>query len=227
MPPIARSSVADLVFAELRDAILMGRYEPGDRLPPQRELARELSVNMVSVREALKRLEQLRLVEVRHGDATRVLDWRTSGGLEALASLGAMDQAIASDLFEARRLLLTEAARLAADRRTDEQAARLAELAEAVANARDDEMALVADWAFMATLVDASGNLVFKLIMNSVRAVYLPSADSFVGMLGDPDLYLEVARAVEAGDANSAADATALLAAEQEHQLFGPNADER
>jgi hypothetical protein len=63
--------------------------------------------------------------------------------------------------------------------------------------------------------------------MNSVRAVYLPSADSFVGMLGDPDLYLEVARAVEAGDANSAADATALLAAEQEHQLFGPNADER
>src|SRR5438067_3426093 len=86
--PLSRTSVPDQVFAQLREAILLGRYRPGERLPPQRALAAELEVNMASVREALKRLEQLRLVEVRHGDATRVLDWRRSGGREARAPGG-------------------------------------------------------------------------------------------------------------------------------------------
>jgi DNA-binding FadR family transcriptional regulator len=220
MPPIARASVPDLVFAELRDAILSGRYAPGDRLPPQRVLAKELEVNMASVREALKRLEQLRLVAVRHGDATRVLDWRRSGGLEALASLGTMDAEIAASLFEARRLLLTEAARLAAERRTDEQAAQLAELARAIGTAPDEKMAIVADWAFMATLIDASDNLVFRLIMNSVREVYLPSAGAFADMLGDAELYAEAAQAIEDRDPDAAAAATAALASEQERRLF-------
>src|SRR5258707_14852568 len=89
--PIARVSVPDLVFAQLRDLILGGSYAPGERLPTRRTLAAVLGVNMASVREALKRLEQLRLVEVRHGDATRVRNWRRDGGLEALAVLGAGD----------------------------------------------------------------------------------------------------------------------------------------
>src|SRR4029077_5662269 len=122
---IPRMSVPDHVFAQLREAILGGRYRPGERLPSQRALAADLNVNMASVREALWRLEQLRLVEVRHGEATRVLDWRRSGGLEALVLRGSADEALMSDLFEARRLLLVEAARLAAERRSDEQAASL------------------------------------------------------------------------------------------------------
>ena len=47
---------------------------------------------------------------MRHGDGTRVLDWRLSGGLEALAVLGSMDASTIGALFEARRLLLVEAA---------------------------------------------------------------------------------------------------------------------
>src|SRR6476660_2284630 len=123
--PVSRLSVPDQVFEQLREAILSGVYGPGERLPPQRALAAELEVNMASVREALKRLAQLRLVEVRHGDATRVLDWRRSGGLEALALHAGADDQLLGDLFEARRLLLVEAARLAAARRSDEQAAEL------------------------------------------------------------------------------------------------------
>ena len=61
-----------------------GRYAPGERLPTQRALAAELGVNMASVREGIKRLEQLQLVEVRHGDAMRVRDWRAHGGLDVL-----------------------------------------------------------------------------------------------------------------------------------------------
>jgi DNA-binding FadR family transcriptional regulator len=223
MPPVQRASVPDLVFAELRDAILSGRYEPGEKLPTQRTLAAELEVNMASVREALKRLEQLRLVEVRHGDATRVLDWRVSGGLETLALLGTLDPAVIAPLFEARRLLLAQAARLAAVRRTDEQAEGLRELAGAVAAAADEGTALLADWGFMAAIVEAAGNLLFQLIMNSVRQLYLPNAAAFAAVVSEREqlipLYASAAAAIEAGDADRAGEAIAALAAAQEERM--------
>ena len=82
---IQRSLVSDQVFRVLCEEVLSGRYEPGEKLPTQRALAADLGVNMASVREAVKRLEQLRLVEVRHGDAMRVRDWRADGGLDVIA----------------------------------------------------------------------------------------------------------------------------------------------
>jgi GntR family transcriptional regulator, transcriptional repressor for pyruvate dehydrogenase complex len=222
--PVVRSSVPDLVFEELRDAICAGRYAPGERLPTQRTLAAEFGVNLAAVREALGRLEQLRLVEVRHGDATRVLDWRRSGGLEALAQLGgAHDEAIIAPLFEARRLLLIESARLAAERRTDEQAALLISLAEAVAVAQDDQGALLADWAFMSAVIETAGNLVFQLIMNSVRELYLPHAARFAAVVSAREelspLYARVATAIRAGEPAKAARVIGSLAAAQEARM--------
>jgi GntR family transcriptional regulator, transcriptional repressor for pyruvate dehydrogenase complex len=217
--PIPRASVPDHVFAQLREAIVLGRYLPGERLPPQRALAAELEVNMASAREALKRLEQLRLVEVRHGDGTRVLDWRRSGCLEALVLRGGIDEPFVRDLFEARRLLLVEAARLAAVRRSDEQARSLRELADAVAAAGDDGARLRADWAFMAGLVESAGNLVFQLIMNSVRELYLERAEAFTALVAEggslTGLYARAAAAVQAADPEAAATAIDTLAAAQ------------
>jgi GntR family transcriptional regulator, transcriptional repressor for pyruvate dehydrogenase complex len=220
LDPIVHRSVPDDVFDRLREAIMSGRYRPGDRLPSQRALAADLGVNMASVREALGRLEQLRLLEVRHGSATRVLDWRRSGGLEAPAFEHAAAEPLLGDLFEARRLLLGEAARLAAGRRSDAQAATLIDLAEAAAAAADSQTLLLADWAFMAALVEAAGNLVFQLIMNSVRELYLPRVEAFAELVSDArelaPLYLQAARAVQAGDDEQAAAAIARLAALQE-----------
>jgi GntR family transcriptional regulator, transcriptional repressor for pyruvate dehydrogenase complex len=218
--PLVRASVPDLVFAELCQAILGGRYRPGERLPTQRTLAAELKVNMSSIREALGRLEQLRLVETRHGDATRVLDWRRSGGLEALALLGSGDPDVVASLFEARRLLLREAARLAAARRSREQATTLGELAAAIRKAPDDSAALRADWEFMSQVVEAAGNLVFQLIMNSVRELYMPRAEAFVHIVADRQqlapLYARAARAIGERDGGAAAEAIEALAGAQQ-----------
>jgi DNA-binding FadR family transcriptional regulator len=175
---------------------------------------------MASVREALGRLEQLRLVEVRHGSATRVLDWRRSGGLESLALDRSAGESLLGDLFEARRLLLVEAARLAAVRRSDAQAADLVELAGVLADVADSQTALLADWEFMAALVEAAGNLAFQLIMNSVRELYLPRAEAFAALVSDSrqlaPLYLQVAHAVQDLDGDQAAAAVARLAELQE-----------
>src|SRR5215210_8366857 len=114
---IRRSLVSDQVFRVLAEDVLSDRYSPGEKLPTQRRLAADLGVNMASVREAVKRLEQLGLVEVRHGDAMRVTDWRASGGLDVIAHVlfaaGGLDRDMLVQLMEARRLMLAESARLA------------------------------------------------------------------------------------------------------------------
>jgi GntR family transcriptional regulator, transcriptional repressor for pyruvate dehydrogenase complex len=217
--------VPDHVFDRLREAILEGHYQPGDRLPSQRELAADLEVNMASIREALGRLEQLRLVDVRHGSPTRVLDWRRSGGLESLLLGGAGGESALRDLFEARRLLLIEAGRLAAERADAGARSELQALAAAVALAEDSRSALLADWAFMAALVEAASNLVFQLIMNSVRELYLPRAEAFAGIVAEPPvlapLYAAVAEAVADGDGEAAAGAVERLVSSQESLLIG------
>jgi GntR family transcriptional regulator, transcriptional repressor for pyruvate dehydrogenase complex len=221
----------DQVFALLREAILSGRYEPGERLPTQRALAADLKVNIATVREALKRLQQLRLVEVRHGDAMRVLDWRRSGGLEALALLSGADEEVVRALFEARRLLLVDAARLAAVRRSEEQARTIAELADAIAAAPDEQTALLCDWGFMAAVVEAAENLVFQLIMNSVRELYLPHTDAFTALVALraelAPLYARVAAAVRDADGDAAADAIGELAGAQEAAMLAGRELER
>lgn len=224
-PPLARTSVPDEVFGRLCDAILSGRYAPGERLPTQRTLAADLQVNVATVREAVKRLEQLRLVEVRHGDAMRVRDWRRSGGLDALALLTSVDVEVVRSLFEARRLLLSEAARLAAGRRSEEQAAAIEQLAASIALAADDHAALLADWHFMAALVEAAGNIVFQLIMNSVRELYLPRLGAFGGIVAHRDAwaptYRRAAAAIRDRDGDAAAGAVAELALAQQRAMTG------
>jgi GntR family transcriptional regulator, transcriptional repressor for pyruvate dehydrogenase complex len=222
--PLIRASLPDQVFRRLAGDVLAGRYAPGERLPPQRTLAAELGVNMASVREGIKRLEQLKLVAVRHGAAMRVNDWRAHGGLDVLVhALGEgaeLDGEVLRAVMEARRLLLTEAARLAAARRSDEQAALLVQLAGELPGAADDEAAQGIDFAYFATLIQAGGNLVLLLIANSIRDLYFARLADFRALVRDrgelATRYEDAAAAVRERDAESAAAAVTAIAAAQE-----------
>ena len=223
-----RVPVAGRVFAKLSEEILSGRYEAGEKLPTQRTLAAELGVTMTALREALKRLEQLGLVEVRHGDAMRVTDWRSNGGLDVIAHVlfaaGGLDRTTLADVMEARRLMLSEAAGLAAERRDAEQAARLEDLAARLAAERDSKAAQALDWAFFHELVEAARNVVLVLVMNSIRGIYLQRGELFeavvadVGALGP--LYERAAEAVSRRDAAAARLAVAELTERQERALM-------
>lgn len=225
---IDRTSVPEQVFRATCTAILEGRYAPGEKLPTQRALAREFGVNMTTVREAVKKLEQLRLIEVRHGDAMRVRDWRRHGSLDVVAHMifGAhmIDVEVLRNVLEARRLLLTECARLAADRATDEQIARLAQLGGDLAEIEDPRAAQLVDFEFYEELGAASGNLVCALIINSIRDLYLENAEAFSAIVADrtetAPLYAAVAAAVADGAAEAAADAARELTGLQERRLL-------
>jgi DNA-binding FadR family transcriptional regulator len=214
--------VSDQVFRSLLEAVLAGRYEPGEKLPTQRALAADLAVTMSSLREALKRLEQMGLVEARQGDAMRVRDWREHGGLDVIAHLlfrsGGLDAGVMADVLEARGLMLRELAALAAERRDDAQARRLVELADQVAGAPDAAAAQLVDFAFFTELAQAAGNLVFVLVLNSIRALYFAHAERLPITAGHEELaplYARVAGAVRAGDGAAARAAVGELADRQ------------
>jgi GntR family transcriptional regulator, transcriptional repressor for pyruvate dehydrogenase complex len=221
-PVTSRALVSDQVFAALLEAVLSDRYAPGERLPTQRALAADLGVTMSSLREALKRLEQMGLVDSRQGDAMRVRDWREHGGLDVMAHLllrsGGIDSGVLADVLEARGLMLRELAGLAAQRRDPEQATRLAELAGALAEAPDDSAAQRIDFAFFTELAQAAGNVVFVLIMNSIRALYFAHADQLQVTARHEELaplYERAAAAVADRDAAAARDSVAELAFRQ------------
>ena len=97
--------------------------------------------------------------------------------------------------------MLTEAARLAAERRSEEQAQQLEELARPRWPNRRDVQPV--DLAFLTALVEAAGNVVFVLILNSIRRLYLESADRLEAVAA-PDLaplYERAARAIAGGEA--------------------------
>lgn len=174
--PVTRASVSDLVFGQLRDAIVRGDYRPDDTLPGERELAAAFEVNRHAVREALRRLQQLGLVRVSQGGATRVLDWRVHAGLDLALSLVQSDDVLpvgtlVRDMMDMRACIGIDAARLCA-RRAD-RAAR-----DTVVRATEEYVALAPDLPAMgaATIVlwrhilHGCGNIAYLLAFNSLVA---------------------------------------------------------
>ena len=174
------------------------------------------------LREALKRLEQVGVVEARHGDATRVRDWRAHGTLDVLAHLG---PAVVGDLLEARSLLLREMAGLAAERRDRARAGAISALAERFAGlergggrAADLRAAAELDFAFFTEVAEAAGNLVFLLILNGIRGVYFEHLDELpvaADVAGLAPGYAALAATIAAGDSDGARDAAFALAEAQ------------
>src|SRR5688572_33177489 len=108
LKPVERQRVADEIVEQLRALILTGQYRAGDKLPPERQLAKELGVNRASLREALKKLEHMGLVKIRQGDGTRVQDFMSSAGIDILSHLIPLAQSgsleLVRDVLEFRRM---------------------------------------------------------------------------------------------------------------------------
>jgi DNA-binding FadR family transcriptional regulator len=178
--PVARVAVSDDVYRQLRDAILAGDLPPGAALAGERSLAEQFAVNRHAVREAIRRLEQARLVEVSHGGSTRVLDWRTHAGLELLSELGVAGEfGVAGDLaalpmvrsvVEMRLAIGVDAARRAAQRITPAAAAALRSHVEDLMAADAVDLVELGQRydTFWRLIVAASDNIAYQLADNSL-----------------------------------------------------------
>src|SRR5256885_2686285 len=110
-------SVTDEAIEKIREMIVSGRWGPGDRLPREADLAAELGLSRNSLREAVRALSLLRVLEVRQGDGTYVSSLKPDLLLESTGFVTHLlgDQTMLQ-LFEVRRLLEPAAAAMAAGR---------------------------------------------------------------------------------------------------------------
>ncbi len=176
---IPRQTLPEACAARLREMILRGEFQPGERLPPERPLAEQFDVNRVTLRSALSRLTDSGLLEVRQGRGYVVADYRVSGGPDLLPGLFslAQDEAglaeLASDLFLVRRQLARAVLERICERRpsTEGIEAAIARFEEVAATGADTTTLAEADAEILVALLDTTGSAVFQLSLNPVRAV--------------------------------------------------------
>lgn len=231
LTPIERKSLSDAVYEQLRDAIVGGEMEAGSALPSERVLVETLGVNRGAVREALKRLAQANLVQLRHGGATRVLDFRERAGLGLLPSLllgpeGEVRPKAARSIVEMRGALAPDIARRAALRGGSATASSLRDVLAAMDAAGADRaerqrLAL----RFWGVLVDGSDNLAYRLAFNTLRDAYEVFMHLLTDLMADEFMdaagYAAMADAVAGGDGDAAAAAAAALLSRGGSQLSG------
>ncbi|HNZ64556.1 MAG TPA: FadR/GntR family transcriptional regulator [Smithella sp.] len=118
--PLTRSRLHEEIVTVIQKQIMSGRIAAGDKLPTERELAENFHVNRATVREALRKLENLDLLEIRHGDGLYVKNYLESGNFDLLKAAFNMDggRDVMMNILEARRYLVPQMAYLAAQRRT-------------------------------------------------------------------------------------------------------------
>src|SRR3979411_1052358 len=118
LAPIRPTRASSDVIAQIRRAILSGQYRPGDRLPTEREMARQFGVSRVTVRDALRALEAAGLLEIRVGGqgGPYVKEPDPARLAESLRTHFHLQGTTFAELAEARLALETTAARLAAER---------------------------------------------------------------------------------------------------------------
>ena len=188
---------------------------PGDRLPSEAALSRDLNVSRTVVREAFRSLAAMRIIEVATGKRATVagLD---HGAMGLLIEHGVhTDQISVQQIYDVRRTIETRIAALAAIRRSDAEAAEIAALAQAMRDvAGEPERLLERDLDFHLALARACRNPVFALLIGAFQGVTRQTwpigwrsrttQSSRSRML---DAHGEIAAAVRAGDPARAAEA--------------------
>lgn len=210
--PVNRRSVPDEVFDQMLTGVVDGELGAGEALPSERRLAEVLGVSRPAVREALQRMAATRLVEVRHGGATTVRDFRRFAGLDLLPRLlvrgGNLDAAVVRSVLEARLAIGPSVAALAAARSGPALEAVLTTTLDAIAGTDDGVERQLHALAFWDQVVDAADSIVFRLMFNSLRAAYEPALEALAPVMaeevGQIGAYRVLTAAIGAGDPETA-----------------------
>ena len=157
------------VVDHVRREIEAGRLGPGDRLPPERELAQRMGVSRPSLRSGLRTLQAMGILHARRGAGTFIVEGPPHLGKAPLQFLAALHGFTLDQMYEARRMLEVGAAGLAAQRATGEQLAAMSdELTGMYATLDDPQVFLRHDLGFHRAVAAGSGNPIVATIIGTL-----------------------------------------------------------
>ncbi len=209
-----RATTAEGVVAQLKEMIHRGELKFGDRLPPERDLAKLLGVSRPTLRAGIRSLTAVGILQSKQGAGTFVAEADESPTLDSssLRMMAALHGFTSDEMFEARLALEMHIAGLAAERATAEQITLMSEeIAGMYASLDDPEQYLVHDMQFHQTVAAASNNRILTSLMNMVATILFDSRSKTVHRALDlkqsAEQHQNIYRAMRERDAQAASAA--------------------
>lgn len=210
--PVEKSKVIDTVFADMMDMIVTGHWKVGDKIPSENELKDQFRVSRNSVKQAIHRISALGLLEARQGGGTFVKMIDTSFYLNVLIPTVLLGAHNAIKMFEFQKGIQIECARLACEKRTDEQVEALRDCIDGMRmnlNNREDTRFLESDMKYHTIISQMSQNELFIKTTEIIESLLYFSLQKIVYRFSrnrSIDYHQKVADAIGMRDARLASD---------------------
>jgi GntR family transcriptional repressor for pyruvate dehydrogenase complex len=169
--PVENKKVYQHVVDQIQNMILDGTLKAGDKLPTERDMTELFKVSRTSVREAIRALDILGLVECRQGDGNFIRKDFSTGMFEPLSIMFKLHNGNALDLFQIRKMLEEEAVKLAATQITKKQLVELKSIMRNLESAEIEKEKVKLDADFHFKIIEASGNYLLQCFYNAVATI--------------------------------------------------------
>jgi GntR family transcriptional repressor for pyruvate dehydrogenase complex len=207
-------TTSEEIISQLREMIHRGELRPGDRLPPERDLAKLLGVSRPTLRAGIRSLSAVGVLQSRQGAGTFVVKSEGPPALDSnpLRLMASLHGFTSDEMFEARQSLEMAVAGLAAERATSDQMASLSEeITGMYASLDEPEQFLVHDMRFHQAVAAASGNRILTSLMNMVATILFDVRKKTVQRAKDlkesAAMHREIYRAIRERDSEAARNA--------------------
>ena len=209
LKPLSRPRLYEQVAEQIMGWIDENGLKPGDRLPPERELAARLGVSRATVSQALVALEVIGVVAVRHGDGAMLTETRSS--TKIIDAIRAHATRL-PEIIEARDALESKLAALAAQRRSDDDMARIDGALDEMARDIDGGgRGVEGDELFHAAITAAAHSTLLARMMAEISDLILESRIESLSQPGRPrdslKAHRKIADAIRSKDSRAAAEA--------------------
>jgi GntR family transcriptional repressor for pyruvate dehydrogenase complex len=170
LTPVTRTTLTADIYRKLVSHIIRGVWKPGTRIPAERQLGQQLGVGRASLREALKALEIMGLIETRLGDGTYVCQRSEFLSKPLLWAITSSSETEVYELVEARKLIETELAGLAAERATADDLKEIGKHLDRMERSPQAPSELLqADIEFHLAIGEAAHNSILMNALNLIR----------------------------------------------------------
>jgi GntR family transcriptional repressor for pyruvate dehydrogenase complex len=183
---IKKPSVSNQVFEQIKINIIKGEWETGDKIPSETELSEKFGVSRVPIREAIKNLNVLGVLETRHGEGSFVCKPTAGIVINSLIQMLVLGKSQIIEVLEFRRIIEVESARMAAVKASDEDICQLKADIESMDNLKGDSEAFAReDHAFHATLARATKNSLIIQVNLIIADLLIMQHESIRKVTGD------------------------------------------
>lgn len=209
---IESKKISQVVIEQIENMIMSGELKNGDKLPPERELTETLNIGRPALREALKALEVIGLIESRHGQGNYIINNTENSFFKPLSLSFKLSNGNTEEILEIRKLLESYTVRQAAINADDEDIRKLYKIHECMIQAETTDLKSAYDKQFHYEIAEISKNMLVNKMLESISYLYDNFINKTVRMsfFGEDSIdkiyeeHLSIIRAIEKHDEEEA-----------------------